>query len=285
MKFNGLPTILKKKGYTNYFYITGKKSFDNMNSFLLPNGFDRVIGESDYPSEAIETSWGVSDKTMFNRIIDECDSLYSIAEKFFINALTISTHEANYVPDWCKHHFYHTEYPQKLYEFMDLQIKEFFEKAKSKKWFDNTVFVIFGDHGQNFSPTYDMSLNYHRIPLIIYAPKIIKHKTYKKFGIQSDIYPTICGLLDFTYKNNALGIDLTKENREFAYFSADTKIGVINNDYFMIYRNDNNISLYEYKKNSTDIYQSKKAIADSMCRYTFSMLQSSQYIIKKQLAE
>ena len=285
MKFNGLPNILKKKGYTNYFYVTGKKSFDNMNAFLLPNGFDRVIGESDYPSSAIDSYWGVSDKTMFNRILNECDSLYNIDETFYMNALTISTHEANKVPSWCKHQFYHTEYPQKLYEFMDLQLREFFEKAKSKEWFDNTVFVIFGDHGQNFSATYDLNLNYHKVPFIIYAPKLIKHKTHKKLGVQSDIYPTVCGLLDFTYRNNGLGIDLTKENREYAYFSADTKIGVINDEYYLIYRNDNNISLYEYKKNNTDIIQNNKAIVDSMCNYTFSMLQSCQYIIRKQLAE
>ena len=281
-KFNGLPFILKSKGYDNVFYITGDEKFDNMNGFLLPNGYDRIVSEKDYPQNMIENGWGVSDKTMFNRILSDCDSLHFKGKPFFVTALTISSHEGYDVLPWCKHKFIHNKYPEKRYEFMDLMIGDFFDKAKDKTWFNNTVFVIIGDHGQNFYAKYDMNINYHKIPMIFYSPKLIKPDSIKKTGLQIDLYPTLCGLLDFSYLNNSLGVDLLKEDRKYAYFSADTKLGVADNNYYLIYRSKDNISLYkqnEYK----DIYMQNKKTADEMCSYAFSMLQSAQYLIENNL--
>ena len=285
MKFYGLPTILKEKGYTNYFFVTGSKNFDNMNGFLLPNGFNKIISEEDYSKSEIENGWGVSDKVMFNRVLKECDSLYVKNKPFFVNVLTISSHEWYEVPKWCNHNFFHKNYPKKRYEFMDLMMKKFMAKAKTKKWFNNTVFIFVGDHGQNFSPVYDLNLNYHKIPLIIYSPKYIKPAVYSNIGLQIDIYPTVCGLFNFSYINNSLGLDLYKQKRKYAYFGSDNKFAVIDDKYFLLYRSKNNISLYKYVNNSKiDLYNENKLKADSMCNYGFSMLQSAQYIIKNKIA-
>ncbi len=176
------------------------------------------------------------------------------------------------------------QYPYDLYEYSDLLLKEFMMSAKTKPWFDNTIFVFVGDHGQNFSALYDMNLNYHRVPLIIYSPKYFNHIEYDGFGLQQDIFPTLFGLLDYSYTNNSLGVDLFKHKRKYGYFSADNKLGIINDKHFLIYRSEKNISMYDYKaKSITDVYSNNLAEADSMLNYGFSMLQSAQYLIDNQL--
>jgi len=284
MKFYGMPNILQKKKYQTSFYVTGAKKFDNMNGFLLPNGFDAIIGESDYPADSIFDGWGVTDKIMYNRVLQDCDSLYNLNKSFFVGILTISTHVGYHVPSSYKNRLNNHKYPYDIYEYADLLLKEFMTSAKSKEWFKNTVFVFVGDHGQNFSATYDMNLNYHHIPLILYSPNRFKSYVYNGFGLQQDIYPTLFGLLNFTYTNNSLGVDLFKHNRKYGYFSADNKLGIINDKHFLIYRSKNNISIYDYKTNSlSDIYVDNMIEADSMLAYGFSMLQSAQYLIENRL--
>ena len=284
MKFYGLPWILKEKGYKTLFYVTGAKRFDNMNGFLIPNGFDEMIGDSDYPADSMYDGWGVSDKTMFNRVLNDCDSMYNSGAHFFTNILTITTHDGYLVPSSYDEKLSNQEYPYKLYEYGDLLLEEFMNTAKSKEWFKNTVFVFVGDHGQNFSAVYDMSLSYHRVPLIIYAPEYFDHIAYKSPALQQDIYPTLCGLLDFSYMNNGLGVDLLNHKRKYAYFSADNKLGIIDSQYFLIFRNKDNISMYNYKINSIeDVYSEKQREADSMQSYGFSMLQSAQFLIDNKL--
>jgi glycerophosphoryl diester phosphodiesterase len=141
-----------------------------------------------------------------------------------------------------------------------------------------------GDHGQNFNAEYDLNLNYHKVPLIIYEPKHIDPKVYEEPGLQQDIYPTLFGLLDFSYVNNGLGVNLFEQKREYAYFSADTKLGVIDDSNFLIYRGENNISLFANKAEPViDIYFDNQSKADSMLHYGFSMIQSAKYLIDNKL--
>ncbi len=284
MIFYGMPWILKEKGYTSSFYITGSKKFDNMDDFLSLNGFDRVIGEDDYPADSIYNSWGVTDKTMFNRVLSDCDNMYNSGEKFFTSVLTISAHEGYVVPEDYRNKLKNDQHPYDMYEFSDLLFGEFIQHAKNKDWFDETVFVIVGDHGQNFSTVYDLNLNYHQVPLVIYAPKYFDHLVYTDPGLQQDIYPTLFGLFDFSYVNNGLGVDLLKQKRKYAYFSADTKLGIIDDEYFLIYRGPNNISMFASEGNSIeDVYPENQLKANAMMKYGFSMMQSAKYLIDNTL--
>ncbi len=284
MIFYGMPWILKEKGYFNSFYVTGSKKFDNMNDFLSLNGFDRVIGEKDYPVDSIYNSWGVTDKTMFNTVLSDCDKMYESDNIFFTSVLTISAHEGYAVPEESQSKLINEEHPFNMYEFSDLLFGEFIEQAKNKEWFDETIFVIVGDHGQNFSTVYDLNLNYHRVPLVFYAPNYFDHLVYNDPGLQQDIYPTLFGLFDISYVNNGLGVDLLKQKREYAYFSADTKLGIIDDEYFLIYRSPNNISMFDSESGSVeDLYSVNILKAEEMIAYGFSMIQSAKYLIDHKL--
>jgi phosphoglycerol transferase MdoB-like AlkP superfamily enzyme len=169
----------------------------------------------------------------------------------------------------------------RLYQYSDWALKRFIGGASKQKWFSNTVFAFIADHGQNFDAAYDMPLSYHHSPFIIYAPSFLKPSKSDKLGLQLDVFPTIMGVLKLPYVNNTLGIDLLKENRQFAFFSADDKLGIINHDYFLIIRNDGSESLFNYKNRDLKNYiYDRKSLVDSMKTYTFSMLQSVSWLIE-----
>ena len=167
-------------------------------------------------------------------------------------------------------------------EYADWSIKRFLQLASKEKWFANTIFVFIADHGYDVGrQAYDMHLSNNHVPLIIYAPDLIKEpKKFDNPGGQIDVFPTIMGLLNIPYVNKTMGIDLIKEKRPYIYFNADDKIGCVNDQFFYIYRTNGIESLYKYRNFDAKDYISQfKSKADSMKRYTFSMLQASQVLI------
>jgi len=65
--FTTLASLVKDKGYETTFIYGGESHFDNMRSFFMGNGFNRVIEEKDYIEPTFKGSWGVSDEDLFNR--------------------------------------------------------------------------------------------------------------------------------------------------------------------------------------------------------------------------
>ena len=83
-------------------------------------------------------------------------------------------------------------------------------------------------------------------------------------------------IFDSEYGNPA-GIDLQRQRRTFAYFSADDKIGVLDSVHFYRYRmSDGNESMYRYRNHETvNLLPEYMTKADSMRRYGFSMIQQA----------
>lgn len=286
--FAGISNVLSKNNYQTIFFCTGDKTFDNMNGFLIPNGFQNFVSEENFPAEKIENGWGVSDNTMFNFSISKLDSLFEQRKPFLSVFVTVTSHEGNDLPRE-KNFIPHSKNKvDQLYEYSDWAISQFFKQISQKKWFSNTIFALIGDHGQNFSPIYDMDLSYHQCPLIIFSPskEYFQPQNIEKLGLQIDVFPTLMGIVKIPYVNNTLGINLLTEKRDFAYFSADNKLGCLNEKYFLIIRNNGEESLYEWKEKSTKNYISQqKMLVDSMKTYIFSMLQATQWILENNKTE
>ena len=187
------------------------------------------------------------------------DELYSKDKPFFINILTVSNHAPFIIPD-----IYTPRHPDyidevKEVEYADFSIGYFLKKAATKPWFDNTVFVFLGDHGRHCSTPYPISLDFVHIPLIIYAPSLIEPETNTQIASQTDVFPTVMGLLGIDYNNSTFGIDLLKQQRKYAYFMNGNKYGVVDNEWY--YSSDlkgNSLGLYHYQNNDATNYEEQK---------------------------
>jgi phosphoglycerol transferase MdoB-like AlkP superfamily enzyme len=282
-KLSGVSNTLHKKGYETVFFCTGDKQFDNMGSFLSNNDFDKIVSKDDYPKESEFTEWGVHDNTMYQYAIPKLSDIAG-KKSFLAVFLTISTHESLSLPKNGEFKPTATDNYEMLFEYMDWSFSEFFRKSSQQSWFKNTVFVIVADHGQNFDPTYDVPLSYFHSPMIFYSPALIKPAKYEDMGLQIDLFPTLMGYLKLPYVNNTFGIDLTREKRPFAYFSSDDKFGCINNEYYMIIRDGGSDALHKYRnKDLTNYLGERKSLADSMKTYTYSMIQTANWMIEHKM--
>ena len=101
-------------------------------------------------------------------------------------------------------------------------------------------------------------------------------------GGQIDVYPTVMGILNRTYLNNTMGVDLLKEGRKYIAFSADDKLGCLNDQYFWYYNYAaENEYLLHYRDKDPNQYLNKfPQLADTLKNYAQSLLQSTQWLIE-----
>ena len=277
--YEGMASTLKKLGYSTTYFTTHDSQFDNVEGFLRANDFDRIISQADYPLEEIKTTLGVPDDYLFRYSIPVLTDLSKKNKPFFAAFMTASDHGPYYVPDYYKPHS--KEIRKQTVEYADWSLRKFINLASQTDWFDNTLFVFVADHGAAMYVHYDISLNYHHSPLIIYSPKNLTAKHFTNIGGQIDIFPTIMGILKQPYTNTTLGIDLLNEERPYIVINGDDKVAALDNEFLLILKKDQSKSLYKYKlldpKNYANEYPDK---VKDMELYLRANLQTFQFIVQ-----
>jgi phosphoglycerol transferase MdoB-like AlkP superfamily enzyme len=282
-RYNGIANTLKKSGYSTIYFTTHDPNFDNVEGFLMMNDFDNVISQSDYPSEEVKTTLGVPDDFMFEFSLPVIDQLYNVKKPFFVTFMTTSNHTPYYLPDYFKPQ--NENIKDQMVEYADWSIRKFISMASKKEWFNNTLFVFVADHGAAISADYDLPVDFHHTPLIFYAPGILKEsRTFNCIGGQIDVFPTIMGILNQSYINNTLGIDLLSESRPYIFVNHDDRFGVIDKDYLLILYNDGEKSLYKFhEKDKKDYKDEQQQLVRDMEEYTLSNLQTFEIVMHSSL--
>jgi phosphoglycerol transferase MdoB-like AlkP superfamily enzyme len=278
-KYNGIGNVLKRNGYSTTCFTTLDGQFDNVEGFLRANDFENFISVSDYPSKEVRTALGVPDDFMFEFSMPVIDNLYKENKPFFITFLTASDHRPYYIPDYFKPK--NSDITDQIVEYADWSLRKFITLASAKAWFDNTLFVFVADHGSWTNMVYDIPLDFFHTPLIFYGPEILKQpRTFDCIGGQIDVFPTIMGILNQKYINNTLGINLLSETRPYIFINFDNMLGVIDQEYLLILKADNENALYSYRNNDKKNYLSEKQqLVLDMKEYNFSNLQVFQYLM------
>lgn len=235
---DGLPYLLSKTGYYTALY-----SGSSENSFSIKNiaeilGFDKTYFKEQYPDQNdYDGSWGIYDHAMGNLLIDEADSLPT---PFFISWITLSTHDPYSIPEG-----YGGNYKNKLpgfdrsVEYFNEVLTDFFEKAKSKNWFKNTIFIFTSDHGTREKLGNDLNaFTQPRIPMIIYSSdKSIKPQKISRPTAQYDLIPTILYLINYPYPFVCMGNNILSDTTNYAINYIDGQFQVIGEKYLVQYDN------------------------------------------------
>lgn len=281
--FNGLGTLLKQQGYQTYFGTTHDAQFDNMEGFFRINNFDNIISQSTMPSNKVISALGVPDHVLFNEFITQINNNNS--QKPFLGVLMTATDHGPWkIPTDITFKPTAKNEQQNCTQYADWAIGQFMATAKKQQWYNNTLFVFLGDHGFYLPNTYEMPLSYNHIPCIIHLPKLLTPDTITAPCYQPDVTATVMGIIGATYNNNSFGINILKQQHKYVVFSADDKIGCINNDGFFYYKidGDNQTYLRKYKNlnpiNYATQYTQK---ADSMQKAMMSIYETAQYFTHK----
>ncbi len=193
-----LGEILAPQGMSPYFLYGGYGYFDNMNAYFGANRY-QVIDRTDIPKDAIasENIWGVADESLFDHALKVLDAAQSQGRPFFAHVMTTSNHRPYTYPQG------RIDIPspggrEGAVKYTDYAIGKFIRDAKSKPWFADTLFVIIADHCASVAGKSKLPVANYRIPLIFYAPALLKPGTYEPIMSMIDLPPT---LLDVLGKN------------------------------------------------------------------------------------
>jgi phosphoglycerol transferase MdoB-like AlkP superfamily enzyme len=260
--------------------MTHESQYDNMNAFYRTNGFDEVFAQEDYPAEAVVNSFGVPDDFLYQYALPILSERATHSEPFFTVLLSVSNHPPYVIPKDFKAHSQKPE--EQIVEYADASIRHFLEEAKKTAWYENTVFILVGDHGKLVGdPESVLPESYNHIPLIIFG-KGITPGVYNHFAGQVDIAPTLLGLLDLDYTQNNFGIDLLREVRPCAFYTADTQIAARTDDRLFIYVPESD-QTFRYRIGASGALSEAPADSafDSLRTYSFSMLQSAERLVEQ----
>ena len=281
--FNGLGPLMTELGYETYFYTTHDPHFDNMEGFFKLNKFKHFISEYDFDHSLSESSLGVPDHVLLDKLIETTNSRKN--NKPFLSVLmTASDHGPWRIPENIPYKP-NGETPQEnCTMYADWSIGRFMEQVKKEAWYDNTVFIFLGDHGLSMGHTYEMPLSYNHIPCIIHQPKLFKADTISSPCYQPDIPATVMGIIGANYTNQTFGINILKEQHSYVVFSADDKIGCVDNQGYYYYKTltNNETYLRKYKNLDQINYKTQfKQKADSMEKNMMQIYESANYFIRK----
>ncbi len=229
-QFQGLPSLLKKEGYYSAFFHGANNGSMRFDAFTSAAGFDSYYGRNEYPNDAhFDGNWGIEDHHMLNFAVDEMNRF---KKPFFSMIFTLSSHHPYTIPAGFKSKVKHGPEPLcATISYVDLALKEFWEKAKKQAWFKNTLFVFCADHVGPTKRWDRCSLEWsYRIPIGFYhssmsLPVVQKGRVFQ----QIDIMPTVFDLLGLnidyysfgsSYFNNKIMPKMISEQGNLISFDA-----------------------------------------------------------------
>jgi phosphoglycerol transferase MdoB-like AlkP superfamily enzyme len=293
--------------YEKFYFIGGSTSWANLRG-LLNNNLSglHLYEQDDYEAKKIDV-WGISDKNLF---LEANKVLKQQTKPFFAVVQTADNHRPYTIPDEDLGDFKKKTVPldslrrygfksvdeYNAFRFTDYCYRKFMEAAQKEPYFRNTIFVFVGDHGiagdasgslpKAFT---DQVLTAEHVPLLFYAPGILKPQTHTALASQIDILPTIAGLCKINYTNTALGRNLLDSQRlakdsgaSNSAFIIDTErkqIGVIHGPYYYSY----GVNGSNYEQISSIVNNDKVELTDSLRRQyrtmTDAFYETARYLL------
>lgn len=280
--YSGLPTILKENGYQNLFFMTHESQYDNMNAFLRTNGFDEIYAQENYPPEKVVNNFGVQDDFLYQYALPVLNERAASGQPFFSVLLSITNHPPYIVPDYFQPRS--SELEDQIIEYADWAIQGFMQEVAKQPWFDNTLFVLLGDHGKRVrTPDCELPQSYNHIPLMIYG-KHLKPRIQREIAGQVDVAPTLLGLLNISYTQNNFGMDVLKENRPYVYFSDDELIAASDSSHLYIY-SPSTQQTFTYRREGFTLHRTEAidSLFQPLKEFCLSTLQATEYLVGKRM--
>ena len=283
--FIGLGTIFARRGYTTSFHHGAKTGSMGFDAYSRLAGFEHYYGKEDIPAltkNDWDGVWGIYDHVFLIDMINRLDSFH---EPFCSVLYTLQPHEPLSIPVKMKPLFASasskTSYDQAL-RYSDFSLQTFFNQAKTKTWFDHTVFIIVGDHPYDALQN-DFWSAFH-VPMLIYAPALVKSKRDDSISSQVDIIPTLLDLLCFPDAHTSMGKSLLQSSKKrFAVVKYGSQYGLITDNFVFLSDLDATEGVYDYKHDSTLSRNLMKFIPEETNRFRkqlFSYLQEVTAAIK-----
>ncbi len=227
-----LPALLRASGYATALFHSGRFDYLGMRAVIERRGFD-VLEDAGAIGGNVQSSFGVDEPATVRRMLEWIDRRPA-GSPFFITYLPIAAHHPyfTYGPRRFPGDTDFDHYLNALHEG-DAALGALVDGLKSRGLDANTLFVVFGDHGEafgqhpgNFAHTlfaYDENV---RVPMVIAVPGAISGPLrVSRVASVIDIAPTVAALLGMPPSASHDGTSLLAPGARMAFFFTDYSIG------------------------------------------------------------
>lgn len=270
-KHTSLISILKSNGYTTSYYCGDESSFDRKSNFLEYNGIDKIIDINKFGPDYAMTkensggfSWGYPDAEIYRKTLTD---LKEDKQSRLDIIMTLTNHEPfdfptkkvylekvnnilNSKSKTEKNKFSKHKDIMACLLYTDHSLKDFMKAYAKRKDYENTIFIITGDHRLIPVPQKDNLSRFH-VPFYIYSPLLKRTAIFKSISSHTDVTPSLVSFLTENYNLNKLekttwiakGLDTVRKFRNIHTIPLMRYKGSINdyiyNNYFY---SDGNVS-------------------------------------------
>lgn len=281
---NSLISVLKNAGYqTNAFYASDF-AFDCVMEYLMAQHIDYM--STDFRDECFSrdgsgwgTYWGYHDEFLFSRSMDVIDA--QARRPMFNLYVTISAHDnlsentphfdeimasvdsmIGMLPKASQAAQRSNSRRIASVVYSDYALSKLFELYRQRSDYQNTIFVITGDHSAEIDSK--NRLGFYHVPLIIYSPLLSHTADFPAVVTHLDVVPSVLALL-----HNNYGVSVP-ETESWAGRGLDTCRHFRSNCRFMPmdYAHDIGEILYDkyfYFKEKDAVYEIDSSLNFTMC--------------------
>ena len=263
--YKALPHILKDMGYSTSFMHGATKSSMSFQAFGQMAGINNFTSREDYETaegtDDFDGKWGIFDHKFLPFTLKRIDEL---KPPFFNTTFTLSSHNPYVLPKG-----YEDKYPEgkmaidRTISYTDGALRSFFNEAKTKSWYNNTIFIITADHGSGADNAKWKGTPYnYRVPIFLYSPSgKFPNQKIDKVVAHVDIMPTILSMLGYKDKFFSYGTDFfeVSEREPFVVNSFMGTYNVVTKDILYQFNEKDLVGVYNYIND----YELKNNIIDS----------------------
>lgn len=292
------------KGYEKFYFLGGDPSWANIKGLLL-NNIDslHLYSQENFKAKKLNV-WGIDDKNLF---LEANSTLAKQQHPFFAIIQTADNHRPYTIPQEDFGQFKKVNFPEdsihkygfenieqlNAFRYTDFCYQQFFKAAKKEKYFDNTIFIFTGDHGigGDASALYpaawtEQRLTSEHVPLLFYAPKLLKPTLNHSACSQVDIMPSAASLAGIPYHNNSMGSNLfdtgnVAEKYAFIIDHESKDVGIVSSHYFyvknLVSKKAKIVSVTD--NNTVTVTAETDSIKNTMGRLTDAYYETARYLL------
>lgn len=212
-KTESLVSTLKSEGYATSFFHGAPNGSMGFLGYANILGFDHYYGKTEYNNDdEFDGVWGIWDEPFFQYFNT---TISKEKQPFMATLFSVTSHEPYQIPAKYKGKFPKGDVNiHQCIGYTDYALKQFFASAKKEAWFNNTIFVFVGDHGNTiFYDEYKKEMNKNAVAMMIYKPNSDLVGENKDYAQQIDLYPTILDLIGYKKSFRSWGRSLVGDNK------------------------------------------------------------------------
>ncbi|CAM4387935.1 LTA synthase family protein [Zobellia nedashkovskayae] len=246
-KIESIISAVNGMGYDTSFFHGAPNGSMGFLGFGNVLGYDHYYGKTEYNNDDdFDGIWGIWDEPFLQYT---AQVLSEKQQPFFSTIFTVSSHAPYQVPEK-----YEGKFPKgdldihQCVGYTDYALKQFFKTIENEPWYQNTVFVITADHGnQIYYEAYQKTANRYAVPILIFDPNEKYKGVDHSLAQQIDIYPTLASITGYQKPFRSWGRSLVSDSIQKPYALANTGTNFLfmRDSLIMVRDDENTLGLYQ----------------------------------------